>query len=326
MEIKFATQETLVQPKGSLLPDEVGAEVGNVATFGKTLVQGGHWSPFLQPPEQQRAIDGDTYGCTGFSDNNVDQMLHKCQYGTEIDISDRFVVVGSGTTPGVGNSMVGPAQFKKNKGFVFESDCPFPSTMTISEFYLPPAQSLFDKAKENLTTYETDYIAFGIGGQQSLLDALEKSPVKIAVQGSYVFDANGRLQNVSGQPYNHAVVIFDYVADANGNVLEWHIDDSESRQYVKFRGDYAFTSPLIKTLEKKTMNNLFKKNGQPAIGLYIPDNGGIVLFADGVDVNGKVIAGGSVFKAAGWAYADAQHVDEWPFPIVGEFTEIPKVN
>lgn len=262
-EIIFATPETIVQPVGSLILEPRSEKDHILGAYdpkgmGKVVLEGGHWAPFAPAVEIQRVSDGDTYGCTCFSDNNIDEFIHKCKYNEEIDISDMFVTVGSGTIRGRGNSMKAAPEFKRKNGLLFEAEYPYSRTMTLDEFYKTLTPDLFVKAKLKLDLYDTGYLFTNGTGQQSLLDALQVSPLKVAIEGRYVFDAQGRLKN-SGTDYNHAVVVFDYVLDANGSVVEWWLFDSESQQFVKARGDYAFLSPMVKFLEKKTLAPMFIK-------------------------------------------------------------------
>lgn len=315
--INFATKEDIKMPKGGLILEErtekdyiLGSK--DPKNFGKVVLAGGHWRNYTPVQEIQRVADGDTYGCTGFSDNNIDEFIHRCKYGMEINISDMYVVVGSGTRQGVGNTMKAPAEFKR-KGFVMESDYPYSRSMTLNEFYAPIPQRIFDLASKCI--YDSGYLFTNSSGQNELLSALEVSPVKVAIEGSYVFDSNGRLKT-TGSGYNHAVVIFDYELDGNGNVLEWWIFDSETQQYIKARGDYAFLSPMVKFLEKKTLK-MYKKIGQAGIGFVNELKDGLILWTDGVDSLGRPVIGGSIFKTMGLSYNLAEPCEEWPLPIVG---------
>lgn len=314
--IQFATPETIKQPKGGLILEPV-AETDYILgakdpkNLGKVLVEDGHWAKYKPRQEYQRVIDGDTYLCTAYSDDNVDEFIHLRKYGYEINISDRFVGIGSGNIRGVGNSMKAPAEFKRKNGFVFEADCPITFNMTLDQVYSKLSPDLFDKAKENLKIYESGYLAVDGTGQDTLLGALKVSPIKLAVQGNYVFNSAGRLIN-TGSDYNHAVTLFDYVLDDNGHVKEWWVFDSETEQDLKFDGSYAFVSPMVKFFEKKTMK-LYKKIGQPAICIKHWSEPCLIAFADGI------IPGGDLFKSLygvqNYSELPREDVEEWPYPI-----------
>ena len=317
--MQFATAENVKQPKGGLILEEqaesdfvLGAK--DPRNLGQVLVEDGHWAPYMTPViEIQRVRDGDTFGCTGYSDNEIDEAIHIRKYGEEINISDMFVVVGSGNKRGVGNTMKAPAEFKRKKGFLFESEYPYFRTMTLDEFYKIITQELYVKAEEKLKIYTTGYLAANGNSQQAILDALKVSPVKIAIEGRYIFDEKNRLK-FTNSGYDHAVVLFDYVMGTNGEVEEWWIRCSETEQTLKMRGDYVFVSPMVKSLSKLSM--MYKKKEQSAIGLVNESKTGLWLWTDGEDKLGKVI-GGSFFKAMGLSYSDAEPCDEWPLPIIG---------
>ncbi len=319
-EIKFINPEDVKQPKGGLIlelrhPDDYVLGSNNPKSLGEVVLPKGHWRAYTPPQEIQRVADGDTYGCTGFSDNNVDEMLAKCKYNETIDISDMFVVVGSGNRRGVGNTMKAPAQFKHSKGWVWESEYPYSRTMTLDQFYKGITQPLFDLALKKLELYSSNYMFLAGASQENLIAGLEISPLKVAIEGRYIFDANGRLYN-TGSEYNHAVVLFDYETDENGNVKEWWIYCSETEQYLKARADYAFVSPMIKFLAKKTPM-MYKKNGQQGIGFVNELGDGLILWTDGMDNLNRPVIGGSIFKTMGLNYKDATPCDKWPLPIVG---------
>lgn len=319
--MQFATKQNLRQPNGALilvddkLEDYVLGGL-NPKNLG-VAISDGHWAKYFEqmPIEIQRVADGDTFGCAGFADNNIDEALHIHQYG-DLDMSDIFTVVGSGTVRGQGNSMKAASEFKRKNGFLLESELPYNNSMTLDQFFAKPSAEKYALAKTKLDTYEFGYLNGRGNNVSAILEDLKISPIKIAVEGNYAMDSNNRLIN-STFLYTHAVVLFDFVIE-NGQVVEWWIYDSEQSQFLKMSPTYKFVAPLIKTL-KKSMKNLYRQQGQAAIGLYIPDAGGIVLYRDG-QVNGNLmVQGGSIFKAMGWTYDMAQIVDKWPYPILGTF-------
>lgn len=320
-ELKFATAEDVIQPVGGVIleerdPNDYILGANDPKKLGQVLVEDGHWARYMTPViEIQRVRDGDTYCCTAFSDNEIDEAIHIRKYGSEINISDMFVGVGSGNRRGVGNSMKAPAEFKRLSGFALESEYPYSREMTLDQFYAPIPQIVYDKAKNSLTIYKTGYLSLIGVGQDSVLEALKVSPIKIAIEGNYVFDAKNRLRS-TGSGYTHAVVLFDYVLDENGNVEEYWIRCSETNQLLRMRADYAFVSPLIKFLEKKTMK-MYKKNGQAGIGFVNELKDGLILWTDGEDNLGRPVIGGSLFKTMGLLYSLAEPCEEWPLPIVG---------
>lgn len=293
MDIKFATPDTVIQPQGALVLEEPKTEdwvlgANDPKNLGVAILKGGSWANYVPAvSELQTAIDGDTFGCTCFSDNNIDETLNIYQEKEEINISDRDVTVGSGTKRGVGNSMTAAAEFKRTQGFLMEDEMPFPRSMTLDEFYATKrslAQN--DKAKLRAVQYQSNYFWVRDLSSASLEAALEVSPVKIAIEGRYSFDANGRLQS-TGSGYTHAVMLFDHMRDDNGNIIrdangipvERWIYDSENSQFVRMRGDYKVGAAMTKTFKKKAMK--YKVAGNPLVLQLDPVSRTLVPYLSG---------------------------------------------
>lgn len=317
MNITFATRDTIKQPTGGLILQDIAPEDWILGSKDpkklgfQVLVENSHWAPYLPIQEIQRVRDGDTYGCVGFSKNNATEMVHKRKYGYEINLSDRLLVVGSGTVRGVGNSMRGVSEWMRLNGFVLEADYPYNRQMTLDEFYATVPADIRTKAKEGLKINTTNYMALAGSGQETLIDGLRFSPVQVAIEGRYTFDSNGRIRYTGGD-YTHAVIIFDYVPGANGSAAEWWVFDSETEQFLRFRGDYAFVSPLIHFLDKKTMK-LYKKIGQSAICLKHWSEPSLIAFGDGVIPGGDLFK--SIYSVEKYSDLPREDVTEWPYPI-----------
>ena len=317
MEIKWATAENVRQPKGGLIlvpdaPTDYILGALDPKGLGQVLVEDGHWAKFLPEQEIQRVSDGDTYMCTAYSDNNVDEMIHKRKYGFEINLSDRFVGVGSGNVRGQGNSMKAPAEFKRKNGVVMEVDCPITRDMILDQVYAPLSAELLAKGKENLNVFDNGYLSVAGTGQTVLLEALKVSPIKVAIEGNYVFDSSGKIKNTGEGQYNHAVTLFDYVKNESGYVQEWWIFDSETEQFLRFSGSYAFISPLVKFFSRKTLK-LLKKKGQSAICLKHWSEPALIAFSDGAIPGGDLFK--SIYGVLHYSELPREDVDEWPYPI-----------
>ena len=246
-EISFATAENVRQPKGGLVltPEDPRIFVlgsNDPRKLGQIINESRDWTRFLPPiVEIQRLLSPDpvtgeldTYWCTIFSDNEIDETINNKKYpGSQIDISEKFVAIGTNTQRGVGNSMSAAPEFKRKKGILFENEKPFNRSVTMDEAYSENTAEDYDLAKTRLDLYNFGYLGTGGSGQRAILDALKVSPVKVAVQGNYSFDSNNRMIN-NGTDYTHAVFIFNAILDANGYVSEYHIRDSEGAQYLRF--------------------------------------------------------------------------------------------
>lgn len=319
--MEFVNPNSVKQPAGGLILEErketdylLGAN--DPKNLG-VAINDGHWAKYAEqlPIEIQRVIDGDTYCCTAFSDNNIDEMLYLAQYGEQIDISDMFVGVGSGNRRGVGNTMKAPAEFKRKSGFALEAEYPYSRTMTLDQFYSPIPQRVYALAeprnnKGNL--FESGYLDVGDTSDKGMLEALKVSPIKIAIEGNYVFDGSGRLMN-TGSAINHAVVWFDYVlADStkgpiNGNILEKWIYCSETAQFLKMRGDYRVVAPMVKTFKKKAPR-LVKWAASPAVFAEFWD-GSLASIDDSKEKNKNgtpLLTGGDLVKLLAGNYSNAK--------------------
>lgn len=300
MEIKFSEGE-LIQPKGGLIltPDlETDYVLGSndPKNLGEVVQEDGDWTQFLpevneiqrlnKPDPVTREVD--TFGCTAFSDDEIDETINIKKYGkeNEINISDIFVLVGSGTKRGQGNSMKAASEFKRKNGILFENERPFNRDGTMDEAYAPNTQAQKDLAKSRLNIYEFGYLSATGSDAESLISAKKVSPVKVAVEGRYVRNSEGRLIN-TGSGYNHAVFIFNHILDpitpynfdGSPNVLEWHVRCSETNQYLRFDGNYKFVAPLVKFFQKKSMK--YKIKGNSAVFQLDPVGKKLVPYGSG---------------------------------------------
>ena len=312
--MEFTQPQNIKQPKGGLIleeKDERDHILGATIPW-PVINESGQWREFVPVPELQRNKFGDVYGCVSFSYNNVHEFLHKKLYGTEINKSDRYIVVGSGTTPNQGNSKRTVAEWGRKNGWVVEERWPFNPEMTIKEYYnngkVP--QELLEEGKKQSTQYEMGYQWLPDNSINSIMDGLRYSPVQVDVE-RYAFNKNGHIIN-SGGGYMHEVIIFGRQSvDVDGkgeNYFEgW---DSENKQYIKFDLGYHFGSPMIHSLKKKNMVKIYKLKGEENKALYFlnPKDQKLVSFSDGV------ITGGELFKTLFVEYF-FEEVDKLPYPI-----------
>lgn len=287
--MKFATPETIKQPTGGLVLEKKQNQdciLGGTKTLDwEVLVSKGHWSEYAPPAELQKNSRGDVYGCVSFSYNNAHEFIYKKRYNEDLNKSDRFIVVGSGTVPYQGNSKRTVAEWGRKNFWVNEEQWPYTPTMTVDEYYndRKVPSELLKEGQKLSPLYSIEYQWLVGNGTGHILTGLEFSPVQVDVE-NYVFNQKGYIKN-SNTGYVHEVIIFDY---EEGEC--WWVFDSESLQFIKFDWNYNFGSPMIHSLKKKFMPKLYKKNGESAIYFLNPEDGLLVPFSDGV------IEGGSLFK------------------------------
>lgn len=279
--IQFATKETIVQPKNRVpLPRHrspkdhiLGAAGFTGPTFEK--LTGGHWILYIPPKvDIQRNIYGDTYGCESFSLNNTHQFVWKKRYGEDKNFCDRYLVVGSGTKPGVGNSDIAPAEWDRLNGWIDESRWPYSPIMTLDEYYnkgIVPSDLLAEGKANGLTTEKNyKYLANELPATRKI--GLTMSPTRTSVEqytfkGAHVFN--------SGTGYIHKITIFDFV-----DGIEWWGYDSENDQYVRFDWNYQFEDSMIHNIKKKSMTT-YQVKGNSALFQISPSSGKLVPYGHG---------------------------------------------
>lgn len=249
--IVFATPETVVQPKGTMILGHVITEQDHV--LGGLL--GDIWTPVLPDanwlkfiwsnPEIQRVLDGDLYWCVTFSRNSIWRFVWKVQYNEDFNISERLAAIGGGTVRGRGASKANIAEWSRKNGWEFQTECPTPNTLDAA--YAPLTKDDFDRAKINLKTTLIAYKYLPDNSIASIKAGLTFSPVQVDVHGQYSFNAQGYVIN-NGSDYAHEVAI---IADGGDFWVVW---DSESIQWLKFDKGFKFGSPMIHSIKKSDIN------------------------------------------------------------------------
>lgn len=288
--MKIALPSEVIQPAGGLVveaPQERDYFLGGFTKLaGDILVPDGHWRDWLVGHESQINKYGNTFGCVSFSRNNCHEFLHKRQFNEEINMCDRYLVVGSGTVPNQGNSKRAVAEWGRKNGWVEEWRWSYPENMTLDEYYnggkVP--QELLTLGLQKLKKYEFGYQWLNGNSPPMLRQGLQLSPLQVDVE-PYQFNSKGYVINTN-RGYIHEVLLFDYEENEC-----WWIFDSQSQQIVKFDWLYNFNSPMIHSLKKKSMK--FKKLGR---GIYVLGHDG---YYHGV-------GSGKVFKALWGEYKDNQ--------------------
>lgn len=317
-KIVFATEETIVQPSGTGLiveaPQEQDHVLGATGPEFEVLVPTGQWDDFMPIGELQRNGRGDTFMCVSFSCNNAHEFLHSRLYKEEINKSDTFLGVGSGTVQGRGNSKRTVAEWNRLNGFVLESDRPFitgqgQADTFINDAYAPLTQELRGKGLKQLEYYTFNYKWLPDNGVNSIKVGLTMSPVQVDVLGSYKIDAGGLVIWDKYNPtYAHEVLIFGY---EEGKC--WHVFDSESDQFLRFAWGYPFGSPMIHSIKKKMKIQLYKKAGQSGIAFKHVSEPSMIVFSGGSVEGGALFQ--SLYGITDFSQIPLIEVAEWPFPV-----------
>lgn len=150
---------------------------GSLGMPREVLNESGDWRDFEPPMELQRKRF-DSYSCVSFANNNAVEAIHKKRYGEEINFSDRFLSVISGTVPGKGNSHNIVAEAKRKKGIVLEEFYPFGEELTQDEFFIYPPKGLLERGLK--WTVEAEYNYERVR-REDFATALKYSPIQVAV-------------------------------------------------------------------------------------------------------------------------------------------------
>ena len=319
------------QPVGGLIPNEVSK---NAHILGANPIQleainpSGQWTDVEIKTEIQKLANGeDTYMCVNFSTNNVRELIHKFRYNEEINFSDIYSGILTGTRPNRGNSFENVFEITRKKFCAWETEMPLDLNTTLEKVYATKIQDDLRKTVElRGEKYELRYQFLKQSTPQVIKYGLKVSPVTVAVEGRYNW-RNGKIVN-SGSGYNHAVVIIGYVENDC-----WYLMDSESLQVLKFDWNYKFAFTAVHSIKKLNMITTYKKHGDPTICVKKENEDAMIAFADG-DIDG-----GTLFKSLyDCEYKDLPrvYVEEWQFPIKywiyskevaqGEVVEVIKPN
>lgn len=266
------------------LPSAQDDKYGELSRIDRVVYQADRdWTPYLPSYEPQSTTGFDSYGCVAYSLNNCLETLEKRIYGTQLNRSDRFLAVGSGTVPYVGNSLASVAQFNRSNGFIDETDYPFVKTQ--SEYYQVIPDTLYKKAKLALENYESQYewvytrdqMSGGIDLPALLWEALSYAPLQIT--GRFDNVSNGVYNTYTGQA-NHVVMLFKGVKNQY-----WEIYDHYDKSIKRLAWDFNFGAVMRHHVIKKNYvpiqdleGKIIKEEGKPEI--YLVSNGKKCHFPD----------------------------------------------
>jgi hypothetical protein len=189
----------------------------------------------------------DPFACTNFANCNVRESIHLKRYGEEINNSDRYSAVISGTVPGQGNSHKNVAECTRKKWYVKEEEFPFTDSMSQEEFFIPSPE-LESKAISEIPGYEYGYEKVE---RSDFYEALQYSPLQVAV--------DSRTATTSEfQSYDHSVMLYGF---KDG---KWLVFDSYFGRQVEYDVDYPFGFALrfhykrITPVGDKSVNSFYR--------------------------------------------------------------------
>lgn len=212
----------------------------------------GRWTDYLPSNEIQNK-NHETYNCTGFGTCNALEILYHKLFNKEINFSDRFLGIESGTySPG--NDPHKVAETARKIGLIIEDRLPF-DTQTLDDYFSYPSNSIEAQCLAEARKWKRQY---ELGHewvwesphipieekQQRILKALRYSPLGISVSA---WHKNGELYSkAKNEPDNHWTVLFDY----EENKL-WRVFDSYDDTTKELEWDYNFLFAKTYSLHKR---------------------------------------------------------------------------
>lgn len=198
--------------------------------------------------------------CVTFSRNNCAEVKAKEKgvvddYGEEMNFSDLYLAVGSGTTEN-GNGLKNVAEFARKNGVVLEKDCPYTNDWG-------DRQNRFLQAK-NKKRYKFGNWSWVIPGSQTtnrnvLKSALDKDIVQIGVGLGDTYRNGGVIKHPSQYTVYHAITL-GYIDDKD----QLYCLDHYNRREVVFDKNY----PVIFAMSFADLPETWRGEGSEDLLFY----------------------------------------------------------
>lgn len=165
------------------MPKQEDYVFGGVTGYARTpIFPDGHgWIKYQRPEERQFNKNFDSFSCVSFACLKALSYFIKERYGLDMDFSERFTAVMSGTIRGRGNSVRNVLESIRTDGFVLESDYPsMTDTMTEDEWFVPIPASVKKKGLENLKQWKINWETLTISDNvphTQIYEGLKSAPV-----------------------------------------------------------------------------------------------------------------------------------------------------
>ncbi len=156
---------------------------GSGQLTGYMLRPSGQWP--IPNDDEIQARRFETNACTSFGTIHAVVSIFKELFKSDVNYSERFLAVGSGTDPAKGgNDPHKVAEWARKNGFVDETVLPFDSTLNnLTEYYAPLTGGTLQKGREwlNKWTFKHDWLSDGsLIDKETLKKALRYSPIGCA--------------------------------------------------------------------------------------------------------------------------------------------------
>lgn len=255
-----------------------------IFTVGAGKKESKNWKEFR--PEYER--QGYTGDCVSFSRTSCAEYV-ALKDGYEINLSDLHLAVGSNTSPR-GNSLNAPSEYFRKKGVVEQGLCFYDADM-ITKFGVKKnwarRQQKVNAIPKNAKRYKGGNHSWVVTRKDSMIDALEHSPLQIAIGLGQNYRYGGTVKKPSQILAYHAVVL-EHI-DEEGR---FHIFDSLVGETKILEANY----PIVQCKSFRDLPQLWKKKQREYPIFYKERNGnGVYLYGLG---SGKyyLIPNGKMFN------------------------------
>jgi len=221
---------------------------GKVRLAGEVLQPDGQWDAHVPESEVQNLNGIEPYACVSFGTNNAIEVLEHRLFGHTNNYSDRFLATVSGTNWQKGNTPNFVINTLRKKGCPPESAWPFSESITTWDaFYAAIPQPVYSRAVELIAQYDIGH-EWVSGDQQSMMDALQFSPLGVSVFG-WQADSEGYYVRPLGAASNHWCICYGYERNRY-----WKIFDSYDNTHKKLRWDFGFEMVKRYTLHRQVID------------------------------------------------------------------------
>lgn len=239
---------------GGVLPDYIkDTDLPLLGSSAPVVVENGDWTKYLVEYETQKKRNVDPYACVSYSALTCLEMYANAQ-GIDINKSDKFTAVMSGTIPYRGNNFRKVAESIKKDWTVDEELYPFTDT-SVEDYYKPVPEQIKKIALQDKPNWRYFYrfptTAHALGQDnrkrdEVIMDALRYAPLQVSIKYPRNKPVRGIYRPEYGQ--NHAVVLYNYIEGK-----EWHIFDSydplDNGGFKRLHWDYPVYGVMAHTLE-----------------------------------------------------------------------------
>jgi hypothetical protein len=314
--MEFYTKPGLLKNQGFIKPTVTKEDFkrGDNKLGGELLMPGGHgWLPYLPQLEAQNQFF-ETMHCGIFNTLNPIEAIAKIKWDLDWDKSERYSGVMGGVTP-QGSSPHNVAESIRKFGVIDQTTLPWTSNLnSFYEYSAPrPANRMLDlygeegrrwlrsytfghewvvsygKSKLSTVAYQVGEMFNFVSTPEALKDALQYSPLGVAVLAWPSFDSQGRAIKNRYQTDNHWTVLYDYIENDC-----WLVYDSYNKCHVKLQWNYPISFAKRYSLDKATFaeedaNHIIDKmatknvKGDLKAGIYFIYGGEKLLYPDSAE-------------------------------------------